>query len=515
MVRVRLVHAVLFLTALALLAGTPAAHAADSPGGVGHKPEAPAKDPQTLADRIDQLLEARWAAAGVQPASRAGDAEFLRRVWLDLVGTIPPVADVRTFLEDRRPDKRQRMVQRLLQSPGYVTHFSQFWRAVLLPENANVANFRLDFALEGWLRGRLRQNVAYDQIVRDLLTAGQVSQRERVVVSADGQDGPQAFYQANENKPENLAGSTARLFLAVKLECAQCHNHPHAAWKQEEFWQYAAFFSSGQGKNGREIRIPKTGQLVQARFPDGGVPEWKSAARPVTVLADWMMRADNRYFARAAVNRVWASFFGAGLVEPVDDLTQAGEDEPVLDELAREFVKQRYDLKYLIQGIVLSRAYQLTSVASTNSQDDVRHFARLPLRALAPEQIFASLADATGIRALTPDLATRFARQDEKPTEAQTSILQALTLMNGKFIDDATRLDRSETLAAVANAPFLDTAGKIETLYLAALSREPRPEESVRLVKYVDRGGPSGDPDRALADVFWALLNSGEFLLNH
>ncbi len=505
MARVPLPAGFLLLAAVSLpLAGGLPARAAEPPGGDGEL-----RDAQALAARIDQLLEARWAAAGVRPAAPASDAEFLRRVWLDLAGTVPPVSEVRAFLDDRSPDKRQRLVQRLLRSPSYADRFSHFWRAVWLPDNANAENLGLGPAFEGWLRGRLAENVGYDRMVREVLTAGRQARGQVFAMPAGGLFSPAAFYLANENKPENLAGSTARIFLAVKLECAQCHNHPHAAWKQEQFWAYAAFFA-----NGRDIRIPKKNKLVEARFPDGTAPEAKPGG-PSNTLADWMTRADNPYFARAAVNRVWAGFFGNGLVEPVDDLTQAAGPDPVLEELARDFVTHRYDLKHLIRAIVLTRAYQLSSAAAADVSDEVRAFARMPARALAPEQLFASLAEATGIRAAAPDLAVRFPRLDERPTEAQTSILQALTLMNGKYVDEATSLEQSETLAAVANAPFLDTAGKVETLYLAALGRKPRPDESTRLVRYVEAGGPSGDREGALADVFWALLNSGEFMLNH
>jgi hypothetical protein len=514
MARMRWHDSVLFLSGVALLAGNLTARAAESRPGGGDATEV--QEAQALAGRIDRQLEARWAEAGVRPAAQAGDAEFLRRAWLDLAGTIPPVSEVRAFLEERTPDKRQRLLQRLLRGPGYVNRFTPFWRGVLLPDNDAVANFGLGPAFESWLRERLADNVGYDRMVREILTAAPARARGQLGFGpAVGPSGPLAFYAANENKPENLAGSTARLFLAVKLECAQCHNHPHASWKQEQFWSYAAFFGGVRGAQGPEIRIPKKGKLVQARFPDGTAPAWGPGTAPGTALADWMTREDNPYFARAAVNRVWAYFFGAGLVEPVDDLTQQEGGDALLDELAREFVKHRYDLKSLIRGIVFSRAYQLSSVTADGTQDEVRVFARMPVRALAPEQLFDSLSAATGIRAASPDLASRFGRQDEKPTEVQTSILQALALMNGKFVDDATSLQQSETLAAVANAPFLDTAGKVEALYLAALSRPPRPEERTRLVGYVDKGGPSGDPERALADVFWALLNSGEFFLNH
>jgi hypothetical protein len=479
-----------------------------------------AESSQALTERINQFLEARWSAAKAQPAADADDAEFLRRVYLDLVGTIPPVSEVRAFLEDRAPDKRARLVERLLGSPGYVTHFSHVWRSTLLPENVNVENLGLRGSFETWLQSRLRENKGYDRMVREILAATPQARRgdvlnDGLIQTQGAQVSPVAFYLANESKPENLAGSTARLFLAVKLECAQCHNHPHADWKQEQFWAYAAFFGPAQGANGREIRIPKTGKMVQAQFPDGAVPAWKGGVSAGTILADWMTREENPYFARAAVNRVWAYFFGVGLVEPVDDLSREGENNALLDDLARAFVKHQYDLKYLIRAIVLSRPYQLSSVATTDSQEDVRIFARMPLRALSPEQIFESLIEATGIRAVPAELAGRFARQNEKPTEVPTSILQALALMNGKYIDDATSLERSETLAAVSNAPFLDSRGKIETLCLSALGRKPRADESARLVKYLEKGGPSGDPQRALADIFWVLLNSAEFLLNH
>jgi len=480
-----------------------------------------AEDLRALAGRISRVLEERWAAAKIRPAAAADDAEFLRRAWLDLAGTLPSVTEARDFLDDRLPDKRERLVRRLLDAPGYVTRFSHFWRSTLLPDSANTANLGLAPGFEAWLQARLAANVGYDRMVREILAAAPRPQRGRLgedlVYNPGGAVSPAAFYAANENKPENLAGSTARLFLGLRLECAQCHNHPHADWKQEQFWAFAAFFSPNvPAKGGKvEVRVPKTGKLVAARFPDGAEPAFAGGTRPLAALADWTTRPDNPYFARAAVNRLWAYFFGSGLAEPMDDLGGAAAEDPLLAELAREFVNHRYDLKYLIGAIALSRPYQLSSAAVGGSEEDVRAFARMPTRALAPEQIFAALTEATGIPSASPDAAARFARQDEKPTEVQTSVLQALTLMNGRFTDDATSLARSEVLAAVAHAPFLDTAGKVEALYLAALSRKPRPAASARLVKYVDQGGPSGDPRRALADVFWALLNSGEFLLNH
>jgi hypothetical protein len=487
------------------------------------------QDAEALAAKMDQLLAAHWDGARVKPAPQADDAEFMRRLYLDLAGTVPPVSEVRAFLADTAPDKRRRLIDRLLAGQDYVAHFTNVWRATWLPDGGvEVDNVGLRASFEAWLRVRLRENAGYDKMVREILTSapptnGQLITNlgEETIPVGGGQAGgvsPFAFSLANENKPEKLAGSTARLFLGLRLECAQCHNHPFAEWTREQFWQYAAFFA------GTAIAIPNTGKTVQARFPDGTEPGLKNGARSLTRLAQWATAADNKYFARAGANRVWAYFFGTGLAEPVDDLLREGGKNEMLDELARQFADHQFDLKFLIRAVVSTQAYQRTSAATDPSQDDPRLFARMAVKALSTEQVIASLTEATGYQPpagrprgpvgpalLQLELGNSFARQPNKPTEFHTSIPQALALMNGKFVNDATALERSGTLAAVAGAPFLDAPGRVETLYLAALSRKPTAEESARLVKYVEKG----DPDQALADVFWALLNSSEFILNH
>jgi hypothetical protein len=496
----------------------------------------PARDAEELAAKVDQYLAARWQAAGAKPAPTADDAEFLRRISLDLTGTIPPVSEVRAFLADSAPDKRRRLIDRLLDSPLYVSHFTNVWRAAWLGDGAEVDNLGLRPGFEAWLRARLTANIGYDRMVREILTSAPTANPRALLsdelrITQPGGNGisPVGFYIVNENKPEKLAGSTSRLFLAVRLECAQCHNHPFAEWTREQFWEYSAFFAGAQGGGNRTtIAIPKAGKTVQARFPDGGQPDFKKGVSPRVVLADWATSADNPYFARAAANRMWAQFFGVGLAEPVDDLLREGGKNELLDEVARSFAEHHFDLKYLIRAIVNTRAYQLTSVATDPSQDDPRLFARMAVKALSTEQVVASLIEATGYQApagrprepvgpglLQMELGGSFARQPGKPTEFQTSVPQALALMNGKFVNDATALERGGTLPAVAGAPFLDTRGRVEALYLASLGRKPTPEESGRLASYVERGGPNGDSGLALADVFWALLNSSEFALNH
>jgi hypothetical protein len=243
-----------------------------------------------------------------------------------------------------------------------------------------------------------------------------------------------------------------------------------------------------------------------------------------------MTARENPYFARAAVNRTWAQFFGVGLVDPVDDM---GEENPpahpeLLDELARQFVARGYDLKFLIRALAATKAYGLTSAVGRSELAPPQFFAAMPVRSLSPGQLFDTIAQATGYReeggnSLGFGLADTakgrflelFANRDERPTEGQTSILQALMMMNGPIVSAATSLESGDALAAVAEMPDLDTPVRIETLYLATLTRRPRPEETALLVPYVDRGGPAADRSKALADVFWALLNSPEFRFNH
>jgi hypothetical protein len=522
-----------------------------------------------LTAKIDRLVEAHWTAKGVQPAPPADDAEFLRRVYLDIAGRIPRIGEVRRFLEDQAPDKRLRLIEHLLakdhdgrDSPSYryvIKQLAEVWRAQLLPETNNQRFNQFGTALDAWLKDRLGNNVGYDQLVRELLTArvaANAPQGGRPVALNPNEPSPLAFYQANEFKPENLAAATSRLFLGVKLECAQCHDHPFAKWKREQFWEYAAFFAGIQPQRGgfaaqrdeaaaREITIPGTERKVQARFLDGAEPKWQDGTTTRATLAEWVTAPDNPYFAKAAVNRLWAHFFGIGLIDPVDEMVGAENsagNEELLNLLAREFVEHQFDLQFLMRAITASKAYQLTSAQTDPSQADPRLLARMNLKGLTPEQLFDSLAAATGYRepanpnqrvvvfpgVNTPrgEFLAKFANHSDKRTEYSTSILQALMLMNGRFVENATagdeaalndpQMQKSVTLGAIIDFPFFDTTEKkIEALYLATLSRPPRANERERLVKYVEKDNPSGDPKKALADVLWTLLNSSEFILNH
>jgi hypothetical protein len=492
---------------------------------------------ESLAARIDHYLAIQQAEKGITPAARADDAEFIRRVYLDLAGCIPSIIDVRDFLDDTRPNKRRIWVDLILEGrkpsrkpDAFNQHFANVWRSWFLSRVNNENAAALAPATENWLRDRFKANTPYDRMVREVITAEPYNQ---------GNSSASVFYPINEFKPENLAASASRLFLGIKLECAQCHDdRSGGSWTQTQFWSLAAFFAGvdpqrGQPTDKREIEIPGRKKVVRARFLDGPEPAWKPGDNPRVVLADWFASAKNPYFARAAVNRLWAYFFGTGLTDPVDE--QGAHNPPshpeLLDELARQFADHGFNLKYLIRALVASQAYQRTSVADHPGQDDPRLFARMFIRGLSAEQLFDSLAEATEYQDTSsggmfnrfdnPENQTprqkflaRFAHQD-KTTEAPTSILQALYLMNSSFVAERTSLEQNRTLATIADSARTSTARRVETLFLVVLSRKPTPAESKRFVAYVERGGATADQRRALADVFWALLNSAEFRLNH
>jgi hypothetical protein len=522
------------LLGLGCLAGSPTAAAPPRDGDVA--------DALALAARIDARIVARWPRGDFRPAPAADDAEFLRRVWLDVAGRIPPAYRARDFLEDPAPDKRRRVVEELLCGPDYVTHFTNVWADFLLAPSGGP---RVDIPgpLHAWLARRVRDNAGYDRIVRELLASplapGWPAPEE------GEESSPAAFYDAQGPVPEKLAAATARLFLGLSLECAQCHDHPFAPWKRRQFWELAAFFADtaaerrggrpGAGENAGlcALEIPDTGQTVRPRFPGGNAPRWRPGDGPRAVLAGWVAAPDNPFFARAAVNRLWAHFFGTELVDEIDAAGEPAADglRDLLDDLAREFTAHGFDVKFLIRAVTASHTYQRSSRLTHPAQADPRLCARMAVRGLSPEQLAASLIRAAGCReermprpgavgrdpvAGTPREQFRAGlRGQANRVDSQTSVLQALLAMNGALTAKAVGLVYGETVTGAAAARGIDTAGRIEQLFLAALSRKPRPEEVARLARYVDAGGPRRDVREALADVFWALLNSSEFMLNH
>jgi len=485
--------------------------------------------PDQLAAWIDQRFRAAWNRQGIEPAPRTTDSEYVRRAFLDLIGRIPSVAEAREFLDDTASDKRLKLVEELLQRGAFANHLANTWRDQLLAGSTAQDNGATTPSLDIWLKLRFTANMPYDQVVSELLTAPldrNVSPRT---------PSPIAFYQAAEFKPEQLAANASRVFMGIQVQCAQCHDHPFAEWKQPQFWSFAAFFDNLENRTddtlmrltdaSDEIKIPGKDILVPAAFLDGSKPVRTSNETRRVMLARWITNPANPYFAKAAVNRIWGSYLGHGFVQPVDDLdpSHPASYPEIFDALCTQFRLHHYDLKYVIRVIAATEVYQLSCRGAPATGEDQLslNFARMPLRRMTNDQIYASFVQATGFRdAGNPnagdtlaqnEFREKFADSAVSPTEIKTTILQALSLMNGRHVTLATDIEKSEFLSVVADAPYLDAAGRVEALFLAALSRSPEPDE---LQFFVDEQN-SAESKRALADLFWMLLNSAEFLINH
>ncbi len=491
---------------------------------------------EEMSRRIDELLAECWAANGVTAAASSDDAEFFRRVYLDLTGRIPTVSECREFSTQTGNDRRQQLIEQLLARRDHATHLGAVWRRMLLPDGVDLSMYGGTASFEEWLSNRFRDNIPYDELVSQLLLAeGRVSE-----------SGPILFYTALNLKPEELAAQTSRAFLGIRLECAQCHDHFFdKRLKQTDFWGLAAFFaqiSQPEGKMERvspvlrvadtdhgEVMLPDTEDVIRPQYPlDNSLTDDPASASRRERLAAWITAADNPHFARATVNRVWAHLFGRGLVDPVDDMRI---DNPsicpeVLDELAGYLTATNFDLRDLFRVIVNSQTYQLTSRAIDDDPARALHFAQMNIKSFTAEQLYDSISVATRLEPMESDDGSlmRFANfsresflgQFRAPpgqvTDYQAGIPQALTLMNGGLMQSATDL-RSSGILKSLEAPFFTEEQRVNTLFLATLSRLPEEAERQELLDYV-----SAAPDerqQRLGDVLWVLLNSAEFTLNH
>lgn len=501
-------------------------------------------DPAVLAAKIDARIDEKLKTQGVKPAAPASDSEFHRRASLDILGRIPTVAEARAFLDDQSTDKRAKLIDKLLVSPTAISHAATQWRYSLVTQPQRVQF--IDLTLEAWFRSELRAGRTVDRLMYNLLTTP-LDYNDR---TPEGKlrpvpgPSPLAFYQASELKPGTVAANAARVLLGIRIECAQCHNHPFDKWTQKQYWESAAFFAPVPPQDPFEAikpfaelslrntaRINEVGAEVTPKLLDGTLPDWKGVTDTRQAFAKWATSKTNPFFARTMANRVWSQFFGVGIVDPIDDFSpeNAASHPELLNELAEALIAADFDTNVLAKAIGRTAAYQRSSKGTEKAQNNPRLFARMNVKGLSPEQLFDSLAQATGYREDVPvaarvafgaDTATprgqylaKFAGGTARP-DAQTSMLQALTLMNGNWMARATDPTRGETLIAVANAPFLDDAAKIETLFLAAYSRKPTATEREKFLSLLLRENEANRKTQ-LADIFWSLLNSQEFLLNH
>lgn len=501
--------------------------------------------PTTLADfqplnRVDEFAVASWRQLGATPAPAASDAEYLRRVYLDLIGLLPTPEEVRAFVTDSSPDKRLSVVDKLLERPEYVDLWTLRYSDLLRVHtrflgDKGVASFR------GWIRQSVRDNKPLDQWVKELV----VSQGNLFT------NGPVAFYFVDE-KPEELAETTAQVFLGIRLQCTKCHHHPNEVWSQNDYYGLAAFFTrlekkdtNDQGRFGgsRSLRpvekdMPNR-QLTMAAKPKvlgRDVPaELTSPADIRRDLATWLTARDNPFLARNFANRYWAWLIGRGLVEPVDDMraTNPPSHPELLSYLEREFIEHNYDPKHLIRLICKSAVYQRAAeLTPARDQDGMLLTHRVPRR--LPAEVFLDVINQacgtnegfTGLpetvrAAELPDptvpshFLTTFGRPiRNSPCEcargSQPDLSQALLLLNsptlhGKLTHAEGRL--TKLLAAGKNDDELT-----DDLYLATLSRLPTSEERQTIRELLATAPAKLE---VWQDVLWTLLNSAEFAFQH
>ncbi|HYV32728.1 MAG TPA: DUF1549 and DUF1553 domain-containing protein, partial [Candidatus Binatia bacterium] len=491
---------------------------------------------------IDPLAYAHFQQLGLFPSDLCTDAEFLRRAKLDAVGLLPAPQEVRAFLDDPSPEKRHRFIAHVLEDPAYADYWANKWADLLRP-NPDRVGVKSVFILDQWLRESFRQNKPYDQLVREILLAEGSNHR----------DGPAVIYR-DRREPAELTTMFSQLFLGTRLECAKCHHHPNEKWSQDDFYQFAAFFGAVKQKGaglsppisggtetfyfapGGRVKHPVTGVVMSPCPPDGPPATVGETTDPRQDLADWLTAPDNPFFARAAVNRVWAVFFGRGLVEPVDDfrISNPCVNPALLSALASDFARHAYDFKHLLRTLMESRLYQLSSTPNESNLADTRNFSRAYRRRLPAEVLLDAVDDATGVAdtfAALPvggratqvwsyKIQSHFLDAFGRPNpssdcpcerDRQMSVVQSLHLMNSRALQSklSQKTGRAHQLAESSKAP-----GEIVTeLYLTALSRPPTDEELKLATAAFTVAGATRQS--ATEDVFWALLNSAEFVFNH
>lgn len=497
---------------------------------------------------VDRLAYERFQELGLFPADLCSDAEFLRRASLDTLGVLPTAAEVREFLAaaaaaggDSRA-VRSAWVDRLLARPEFGDYWANRWADLLRP-NPDRVGVKSVYLLDQWLRATFRENQPYDRFVRSILLAEGSNHRE----------GPIVIYR-DRREPAELTTLFSQVFLGVRMECAKCHHHPNEKWSQEDFYRFAAYFGplrqKGAGLSppisagtetffvsaGGTVTHPVTGAVMEPRPLGGGEAPSAAEADPRRALADWLTAPGNPFFARAAVNRVWAAFFGRGFVEPVDDfrVSNPAAHETLLAALAEDFAAHGYDFKHLMRTLLNSRLYQLSSTPNAHNAGDTRHFSRSYRRRLPAEVLLDAVLEVTGVGEEFPgcppgtravqawsykvpsaflDTFGRPNSSSDCPCERdlRPSLGQALHLMNSPQLQEklASPRGRVRTLVESGRSP----EAIVTELYLAVVGRTPTAEELATAAAAFAAEGATRQT--AAEDVLWALLNSAEFVFNH
>ena len=501
---------------------------------------------------IDELVFGNLKRIGIPPSGICDDATFLRRVSLDIAGRLPTEEEVRVFLENQDPGKRDAVVESLLRSPGHADFFAGKW-AMLLHNKRDLASDTVsNFAFHSWVRDNLLANTPYDVMVRELLAA-----------SGEIATNPAVAWFKRVKDPQQQVEDVAQLFLGVRMQCAQCHHHPFERWSQGDYFSLAAFFTRIGRKpssNPEEEIIfhkrgiaqaenKKTKQQVKPAGLGGEPLEIAPDEDPRLRLADWMRDKTNPFFAKALVNRYWKHFFRRGLVDPEDDIrdTNPPTNPELLNALAEKFVQSGYDLKGLIRVITQSATYQLSSVPNAHNAIDQQNFSRYYPRRLPAEVLLDAIDTMSGMPTNFSDLpvGTRAISLPDNSYNRTTALLKVFGRPEGLSVCECERVDsaslaqslhllnsadmKAKLSGADGRADRLSKSGgtdpeKIRSLYFAALSRPPSAEEIQYAEEHLKRPvlDARGEPldllkakRKLFEDLIWALINTKEFFYNH
>jgi hypothetical protein len=500
----------------------------------------PFTPPQTAAfNDIDTHVHAKLNRLHIVPADLCGDETFLRRVYIDLIGLLPTPAERGQFLANPDPKKRAKLVDALLEREEFRDIWVMKWAELLQIRTVNGISQKALLLYDKWLRDRVRAGVTIDRVVRDLLQA-----------NGGTFENPAVNYFQTETEPQLLAENVAQVFLGTRIQCAQCHNHPFDRWTMNDYYGFAAFFSQIGYKNAQDpreltvfnaakgvMRHPVSNRAVRPKFLGVAGPDLQPGQDYRAALADWLARADNPAFARNVGNITWAHFFGRGIVEPVDDVRVSNppSNPELLDALGKKVAEYHFDVKKLARDICLSRTYQLSTGQNPTNEADTRNFSRQRVRRMRAEVLLDCITQVTqtsnefpglplGGRAVQiPDgggrrpvsyFLTTFGRSPRNTAcscEVRTAptLSQALHLINGETTSGKIVEGRVVPTLLAAN---MDPAAVARELYLRCLSREPTATEAERIAAKL---AGCADKKQALEDLFWALLNTNEFLFNH
>jgi hypothetical protein len=496
---------------------------------------------------IDDKNLAKLAALKIPPSSDCGDSVWLRRAYLDATGTLPPIEQVDAFLKDGSPDKRGKLIDRLLKSPEFVDYWAYKWSDLFLVSSQKLPAPAM-WSFYRFVRESVARNVPWDQFARSIVTAQ----------GSTLSNGAGNFFVLHRD-PIDLTENASMAFMGLALTCARCHNHPLEKWTQDQYYGFANLFGRVKLKDGEtagdavvataaegEILHPRRGIAMQPQPLDGAAMTLGDTHDRRAAFADWLARPDNPYFAKAAVNRVWSNFFGRGLVDPDDDLRVSNppSDQALLDWLVADFIAHRYDIKHVIRTIMTSAVYSRSSLPVPGNELDTKFLSHYRVKRLPAEVLLDAIAQVTevptpfggypaGWRSIQlPDskVENAFLESFGRPARLATcscersvepSMAQALHLANGKTINDKLRSDASVAARAIARKD--DDVAIVDRLFLSSLSRHATAAENDRMKRALkdcvsglsDTNAIATGRRQAVEDLYWAVLTCQEFLFNH